>query len=669
MLAQAKSELLRTPNEIRLFQREIQFEGEPFGAIRVQWSTREGQAIIDSNVWETQVSTIVGVVALSGLFLFLTHTLAMRPLQQIHERMSCAISGTRYTAKRIPWYVSREFRALEFSVGVLEETFDERDEREHALEDARKNSDIANRTKSEFLANMSHEIRTPMNGVIGMAELILETELDDDQVIYAETIAKSGSALLTIINDILNFSKIEAGKMELEPAPFNLQTALEDVVTLLSPKAVEKGVEVTLRYAPELPTMFEGDVGRIRQIVTNVAGNAVKFTLDGYVYIDVNGRNSGDTTYLQISVTDTGIGIPNDQISKVFNEFEQVDSAATRKFEGTGLGLAISTRLMRLMGGKISATSVPDEGSVFTISLPLPNTDVFEDRSPTEPIDMAGLNVLVVDDLALNRHILNERLSSWGVQVTLAESGPAALRCLEVEDAEGNGFDLVIQDYQMPEMDGKELAERIRAHPKYATLPLIILSSVEQPMDLKTRQEIGQCELILKPIRSTQLRTVISRALSLGRQPVEKTTEEVEPLTELGRINILIAEDNKTNQLVVKTMLKKTPANIIFTENGLETIERYKEKAPDVILMDMSMPVMDGMEATYHIRQIEDEGGLRHCPIIALTANAMASDRERCINVGMDDFLSKPIGKAALIEALQRWSVKDVGRDRESGVA
>ena len=633
------------------YEQSVEMEGFKFGTMVVEWSMLDGQALVREKVRYTIMWTVLAIAVLSMLVLFLVNMLALRPLQTIHLRMSDAISGARRHAAQLPWYASREFWALNFSVGVLEDTFSERDERETALEQACEAADIANQAKSEFLANMSHEIRTPMNGVIGMTELILETDLDEDQQMYAETISKSGSALLTIINDILNFSKIEAGKIEIKVAPFDLQTAIEDVVTLLSPKAAVNGVEIILRYDPGLPEFFEGDVGRVRQVVTNIIGNAVKFTKVGHVFVDVTGEVGPRGYQLSIEVTDTGIGIPEDRIDAVFNAFEQVDGAATRSFEGTGLGLAISSRLLSLMGGRVTVQSKANKGSTFTILLSLPASAPVESREFKDP-ELEGLVALIVDDLQLNRLILSERLSSWGVTCLEAGNASEALKILSDIRRSGDRLDFAILDYQMPLMNGRELTQRIRAIPDFEAMPIVMLSSVEHALSQKGMEG---CEIVLKPLRSAHLKQVLGRVLNCK----EQTATAVESITikqpTTDRIKLLMAEDNRTNQLVVTRMLKDAGFDITIAANGVEAVECYRDTQPDIILMDMMMPVMDGVEATLKIREIELKTQHRNCPIVALTANALESHREKCLAAGMDDFLSKPIKKKALIHSINKW--------------
>lgn len=655
-------------NSVRQFSQDILLEGESFGVMEVDWSTAEGLAQISENVRQARITIAGTVFALSIIFLFQTNFLAMQPLRNVHERMSAVISGTRHHSKALAAFVAKEFRALDASVNLLAETLAERDERERALETARLNADMANRAKSEFLANMSHEIRTPMNGVIGMAELILETDLDEEQQMYAETISKSGTALLTIINDILNFSKIEAGKMELEIAPFDLQAALEDVATLVSTQASEKGIEVTLRYDPSLPTVFEGDVGRLRQVITNLVGNAVKFTLDGYVYIDVTGNETDGRYQLKIDVIDTGVGIPSVQIDRIFKAFEQVDGATNRRFEGTGLGLAISSGLIALMRGRISVQSEMDRGSVFSLEISLPKSDAQLRPDPNLDVDLGGIKALVVDDLAVNRTILSERLASWEMVPVLASSGAEALEILNTSRDSEKKFDLIVLDFEMPEMDGLQLAKRIRRIPEFQKVALVILSSVDHSIATETRQELGFSSVLLKPVRSDRLKSVIAR--SLQRAPADQLEPKSaqQATREPTRLNVLVADDNKTNQLIVKSMLKSAKISVTFADNGVEAVNKFRGTGPDLILMDMSMPQMDGLEATHAIRVIEGKQPTTYCPIIALTANAMPQDRERCLQAGMDDFLSKPIGKKALLDVVQKWArarqLPQAGRER-----
>ncbi|MDJ0614506.1 MAG: ATP-binding protein [Rhizobiaceae bacterium] len=393
------------------------------------------------------------------------------------------------------------------------------EERAKINKEMRAVAEAGERTKSEFLANMSHEIRTPMNGVMGMAELLERTELDAKQRMFTDVIVKSGASLLTIINDILDFSKLDAGQMELDPAPFNLREAVEDVATLVSGKVVEKDLELIVRIDPNLPASFVGDVGRLRQILTNLVGNAVKFTESGHVYINVEKRNSGkldDTiTALRFEIVDTGIGIPADKISRIFEKFSQVDGSATRKHEGTGLGLSISSALIELMDGKIGASSVVDTGSTFWFEVDLPSVEA-EDRREILPLDVTGARILIVDDNSVNRSILLEQLSSWGFDAAAVNSGPEALSFIEAAIAQGVKIDCVVLDYQMPEMTGGDVVLAMHGNPKMMNIPIILLTSVNETEDGKTFSSLGVQGHLMKPSRSTLLQDTLVDVLRVG---------------------------------------------------------------------------------------------------------------------------------------------------------
>jgi two-component system sensor histidine kinase/response regulator len=541
-----------------------------------------------------------------------------------------------------------------------------------SLQEKSRQAEAASRTKSEFLANMSHEIRTPMNGVIGMLELLKTTGLTPEQQEFATSLNQSAESLLSIINDILDFSKIEAGKLDLETIDFDLRTTLEDIGDMLAFKAQDKGLEYVCMIHHDVPSLLCGDPGRFRQIIVNLAGNAIKFTDKGEVIVRALLENEDATrATIRFRVSDTGIGIPKDRIGRLFESFSQVDSSTTRKYGGTGLGLTISKQLVEMMGGRIGVDSEEGKGSEIWFTANFEKQPEDKERRVVVPEEIAGRRILVVAEHAANRQVLCEQLKMWGCRYKEASDGSQALEELGRAVIGKDPFDITIIDLHIPEMDGKTLGQKIKQNPDLKNTLLVLMTLMGERGDGKRFQEIGFDAYLTKPVKQLQLYDCLAAVTGLQKEAPADQAKAIVTRHSLAddkkrKVRILLAEDNIINTKVALHILERFGYNADAVTNGKQAIKALETASYDLVLMDCQMPEMDGYEATGEIRNPESKVLDHKVPIIAMTAHAMKGDREKCLEAGMDDYLSKPVNPQTLSDILEKWLVKQDLSQREN---